>query len=31
MIMIPARVEKQLVPYGDLMGHRVPAVGFVQH
>jgi len=24
-------VRKQLVQYGDLIGHHVPAVGFVQH
>jgi len=29
--MTPARVGKQLVPYGDLIGHHVPAVGLVQH
>jgi len=31
VILPPARVGKQLVPYRDLIGHHVPAVGFVQH
>ena len=31
VIMTPTKVGKQFVPYGDLIGHHVPAIGFVQH
>jgi len=31
VIMTTARVGKKLVSYGELIGHHVPAEGFVQH
>ena len=32
LVILPiARLGKQSVPYGDLIGHHDPAVGFVQH